>query len=73
MSNAQTEHSKKLRIATSMKWQKEQLAKGTYRQIKLQGKSTDLDIIDAAIKHAGGSRVQALVKICQDYLNQKQT
>lgn len=65
---ALSEHSKKLRAATAAKFNQEKLASGEYRRISLQGKAQDLDIIDAAIAKAGGSRVQALAKICREWL-----
>ncbi|MDO5058780.1 MAG: hypothetical protein Q4D82_02420 [Neisseria sp.] len=68
MANAQTEHSKKLRSQTASQWQKEQLASGAVRQITLRAKAEQMDIIDAAIAKAGGSRTQALLKICEAYL-----
>lgn len=70
MANANTEHSKKLRAATATKANREKLASGEYRQFALKGKAADMDIIDAAIAQAGGSRTQALVKICTEWLAQ---
>lgn len=68
MANANTEHSKKLRQATAAKWQKEQLAKGLYKQLTIKGKAEDMNIIEEAIKKAGGSKARALKAICEDFL-----
>lgn len=68
MANANTEHSKKLRQATAQKWQREKLKSGEYKQFSVQGKAEDVDVILAAIGRAGGSRVQALKKICAEFL-----
>ena len=73
MSQQLTEHSKKLRQKTAAAFTKAKLSNGEYRQLSLQGKSEDIAIIDAAIAQAGGSRVQALKTICQEYLNRLKT
>ncbi|STZ77356.1 hypothetical protein [Bergeriella denitrificans] len=44
------------------------LKSGEYRRIGVQGKAAEMDIIDAAIAKAGGSKTQALVAICSFYL-----
>lgn len=69
MSQKLTEHSKKLRQKTAATFTKTKLNNGEYRQLSLQGKAEDIAIIDAAIAQAGGSRVQALKTICQEYLS----
>lgn len=68
MGNANTKHSVALRSKTAAEHLKKKLASGEYRSIKLNGRSEDLDVIDAAVEKAGGSRVQALKKICAEYL-----
>lgn len=68
MANANTEHSKKLRAATAAKYNREKLASGERRAITINGKAEEMDIIDAAIEKAGGSRTQALLKICRAYM-----
>ncbi|STQ99863.1 Uncharacterised protein [Kingella potus] len=70
MANANTEHSKKLRQQTAAKWQREKLASGERRTMTINGKAAEMDIIDAAIAKAGGSRTQALLKICKEWLGE---
>lgn len=73
MANSNTEHSKKLRSSTAAAFNKSKLASGEYRQTTLKGKAADMDIIDAAIALAGGSKVQALKEICAFYLENQKT
>ncbi|ENX8900385.1 hypothetical protein C7Y17_12260, partial [Neisseria gonorrhoeae] len=47
---------------------KAKLASGEYRQFSVQGRAEDVELILAAVEKAGGSRVQALAKICRRYL-----
>lgn len=68
MANSNTEHSKKLRQQTAAKWQREKLASGERRTFTVNGKAAEMDIIDAAIAKAGGSRTQALLKICREWM-----
>lgn len=68
MSNKLTEHSRQLRIRTAAAHTKAKLKSGEYRTFTLTGRAEDMDIVDAAIARAGGSRVQALKKICAAYL-----
>lgn len=70
MANSNTEHSKKLRAATATAFAREKLKSGAYQQISLRGKSEDMAVIFAAIEQAGGSRVQALKAICEQYLQE---
>lgn len=63
-------HSRRLRSQTAAAHNKEKLASGEYRQILVKGLAADMDIIDAAIARAGGSRTQALKTICRFYLDQ---
>lgn len=68
MANSLSEHSRQLRSRTAAAHNKAKLASGEYRSIGLTGRAEDIDIIDAAIARAGGSRVQALKKICAEWL-----
>lgn len=68
MANSNTEHSRKLRAATAAAHTKAKLASGEYKAIGLNGKSEDIEVILQAVAKAGGSRVQALRKICEYYL-----
>lgn len=53
---------------TSAEFTREKLQNGQYKQFSVQGKAEDIDVILVAIEKAGGSRVQALKKICEAYL-----
>lgn len=66
--NAQTDHSKKLRQATAAKFNREKLASGEYKSMGMTARAEDIAVIQAAINQAGGSRVQALKKICTEWL-----
>lgn len=68
MSNADA---KKRYAQTATRINQAKLQSGEYRRILLQGKADDMDIIEAAIAKAGGSRVQALKAICAAYLAQQ--
>lgn len=68
MSNSNTDHSRKLRQQTAAKWQREKLASGERRTFTVNGKAAEMDVIDAAIARAGGSRTQALLKICREWM-----
>lgn len=69
MANSNTEHSKKLRAATAAAANRKKLQSGAYRQYTIKAPAADMDIIDAAIAKAGGSRTQALLKICSEWLD----
>lgn len=71
MANSNTVHSKKLRAATAAKYTREKMANGELRQINIRMKTEDMAIIDEAVARAGGSRVQALLKICREWLAQQ--
>ncbi len=68
MANANTEHSKKLRAATAAAAKRQKLKSGEYRQISIYAPTEEMDIIDAAVAKAGGTKRQALVKICAEWL-----
>ncbi|EMT6284351.1 hypothetical protein ACHZT2_002155 [Neisseria gonorrhoeae] len=68
MANSNSGHSKKLRAATAAAATKAKLASGEYRQFSVQGRAEDVELILAVVEKAGGSRVQALAKICRRYL-----
>lgn len=68
MANAQTEHSRKLRQKTAAEARRKKLASGEYRSLTVQGRASDMDIIDRAVEKAGGSRIQALKVICAAFL-----
>lgn len=68
MANPVTEHSKQLRIKTATRINREKLDSGEYKQFAVKGKAGDIDVILAAIEKAGGSKTQALLKICRAYL-----
>ncbi|MDO4694960.1 MAG: hypothetical protein Q4A62_10175 [Eikenella sp.] len=73
MANSNTEHSKKLRAATAAAAAKKKLQSGAYRQYTIRAKAAEMDVIDAAIAKAGGSRTQALLKICREWLDNQAT
>ncbi len=66
--NANTEHSKKLRAATAAKANAAKLASGEYKQLSLRGRAEDMAPVLAAMERAGGSKVQALKRICAEWL-----
>lgn len=68
MANSNTEHSKRLRAKTAVEAARKKLQSGEYRQYTIRAKAEEMDIIDAAIEKAGGSRTQALLKICRAYM-----
>lgn len=70
MSNSHSTHSRALRRKTANAALSAKLASGEYRQMLVRGKAEDMDVIDAALAQAGGSRVQALKKICAFYMAQ---
>lgn len=70
MSNISPE-AKKRYAATASAINKAKLESGEYRQFLVRGLAADMDIIDAAIAAAGGSRTQALKAICEFYLAHK--
>ncbi|MDO4879556.1 MAG: hypothetical protein Q3966_09765 [Neisseria sp.] len=43
------------------------LNSGEYKQFAVKGRAQDIDIILAAIEKAGGSKTQALLKICREW------
>ena len=47
---------------------KAKIASGEYRRLSIQAKAAEMDVIDEAIAKAGGSRTQALLKICREWL-----
>lgn len=65
--NSNSDHSRKLRQDTANKATAAKLADGVYKQFLLRGLAADMDAIEAAIAAAGGSRVQALKKICAEW------
>ena len=67
MSNP-TPEAKKRYAQTATAINKAKLASGEYRRLSIQAKAAEMDIIDAAIARAGGSRTQALLKICREWL-----
>lgn len=67
MSNI-TPEAKKRYAATASRINREKLQNGEYRRMMVQAKAAEMDIIETAIARAGGSRTQALLKICQDWL-----
>lgn len=69
MSNSNTEHSKKLRQETAAAFARAKLASGEYVQMSVKGKAEDMAVIRAAMDKAGGSNVQALLKICREWLD----
>ncbi|STZ77372.1 hypothetical protein [Bergeriella denitrificans] len=68
MANSNTEHSRKLRQTTAAAFAKAKLASGEYKQFAVKGKAEDIDAVLAAIEKAGGSKIQALKKICTEWL-----
>lgn len=68
MANANTEHSKKLRAATAAAARRKKLESGAYRQMAVCATAAEMDVIDAAVVKAGGTKRQALVKICAEWL-----
>lgn len=68
MANSNTEHSRKLRQKTAAAFAKAKLASGEYVQMAVKGKAADMAVIRAAMDKAGGSNVQALLKICREWL-----
>ncbi|QEY23525.1 MULTISPECIES: hypothetical protein [Neisseriaceae] len=67
-----TDHSRRLRAQTAAEFNREKLESGEYRQFLIKGHAADLDLIDEAVKLAGGSRTQALKAICEFYLSHVQ-
>lgn len=67
MSNI-TPEAKKRYAKTATRINQAKLDNGEYKQIAIKGKASDIDLIESAIAKAGGSRVQALKKICEMYL-----
>ncbi|QEY23314.1 hypothetical protein [Neisseria animalis] len=59
---------KKLRAKTAAAFNKAKLASGERRVMGINAKAAEMDIIDAAIAKAGGSKTKALVAICTFYL-----
>lgn len=68
MSNI-TPEAKKRYARTATAINKAKLQSGEYRRLSIQAKAAEMDIIDAAIAKAGGSRTQALLKICREWLD----
>lgn len=69
MANSQTEHSKKLRAKTATAFNKAKLQSSEYKQMRIQGKATQIDLINTAIEQAGGSKVSALEQICREWID----
>ena len=67
MANSNSEHSVKLRRETAARINREKLQSGEYKQFAVKGRAQDIDVILAAIEKAGGSKTQALLKICRDW------
>lgn len=63
-----TADAKKRYAQKSTETNQAKLKDGTYRAFRVQGLAADMDIIDSAIVEAGGSRTQALKKICAEWL-----
>lgn len=68
MANSNSEHSKQLRAKTAAASTRAKLDSGAYKQFSVQGKAEDIDVILAAIEKAGGSKTQALLKICREWM-----
>ncbi|MCP2041908.1 hypothetical protein L1281_002526 [Neisseria sp. HSC-16F19] len=67
-----TPEAKKRYAKTATAINQAKLDAGEYRQIGIKGKAADIEIIEAAIAKAGGSRTQALLKICTEWLAESQ-
>lgn len=70
MSNI-TQEAKKRYAQTASAINKAKLQSGEYRRISIQAKAAEMDVIDTAIAKAGGSRTQALLRICSEWLQEK--
>ncbi|WP_373745982.1 hypothetical protein [Neisseria dentiae] len=68
MANSNSEHSKQLRRAAAAKYNRDKLASGELKQFGVKGRAADIETIEAAVARAGGSRVQALKRICAEWL-----
>ena len=67
MSNP-TPEAKKRYAQTATAINKAKLQSGEYKQFGVKGHAADIDVILAAIECAGGSKTQALLKICREWL-----
>lgn len=66
MSNPGPEAKKRYaRTATAINQAK--LDSGVYKQFAVKGRAADIDEILSAIAQAGGSKTQALLKICREW------
>ena len=63
-----TPEAKKRYAKTASAINKAKIARGEYRRLSIQAKAAEMDVIDEAIAKAGGSRTQALLKICREWL-----
>lgn len=68
MSNL-TPEAKKRYAKTATAINQAKLESGEYRQFAVKGRADDVALIEQAIAAAGGSRVQALKKICAQWLS----
>lgn len=66
MSNAEA---KKRYAATATRINQAKLVSGEYKQFAVKGRAEDINAILAAVEKAGGSRTQALLKICREWLD----
>lgn len=68
--NAQTEHSKKLRTASALKSQKESMSSGEVEQMLLRGKSEFIQNINGCLGSLDGSSNAEKVSFLVDFYNQ---
>nr|DAJ20049.1 MAG TPA: hypothetical protein [Siphoviridae sp. ctmtD6] len=66
-----TPEAKKRYAKTATTINQAKLDSGEYKQFAVKGKAADIDVINQAIAKAGGSRTQALLKICREWLETK--
>ncbi|MFC3873332.1 hypothetical protein [Neisseria musculi] len=63
------EEAKKRYAKTATRINQAKLDNGVYKQFAVKGRAEDINIILAAIEKAGGSKTQALLKICREWLD----